>query len=544
MILNADICHRALDARDARFDGLFLVGITTTHVYCRPVCPTRLARHDHRRFFESAAAAELAGFRPCLRCRPELAPGRALIDAVPRLAQVAAHKISAGALNGRGVAALAGELGVSERHLRRALEREIGASPLALAQTHRLLLAKRLLADTPLPVTRVAFASGFQSLRRFNALFRARYRLSPSDLRRAPAPPTRAATSPAPDLVQLTLAYRAPLAWDVLVTVLGRDAWPGVEAVQGARYGRTVRLEGYSGIVLATDAAEHGHLTVGMSPALLPVLMPLLARLRHVFDLDAEPTVVDAHLAQGGLDALVRRRPGVRLPGALDGFEGALRVLLPRRRAGLLVAALGEAVDSGIPELTRLMPSATRVAEAGVARLVRLGVSRRPAEVIVAVARALAAGIIRLEPNSDVAATHRALARIAGMGDRLATAIVMRALCWPDPTKTRSRDSFRAYPSGSSAALSLLRQLESAPCGEPNTRWSPTCRLRHSTVLSPMSTTGPNGMPASSTRTWKVRRSRVRRLSSSPRVGRRYRCRSMKCALTCSSIRPICSVQR
>jgi len=444
VILNADICHRALDARDARFDGLFLVGITTTHVYCRPVCPTRLARHDHRRFFESAAAAELAGFRPCLRCRPELAPGRALIDAVPRLAQVAAHMISAGALNGRGVAALAGELGVSERHLRRALEREIGASPLALAQTYRLLLAKRLLADTPLPVTRVAFASGFQSLRRFNALFRARYRLSPSDLRRAPAPPTRAATAPAPDLVQLTLAYRAPLAWDVLVTVLGRDAWPGVEAVQGARYGRTVRLEGYSGIVLATDAAERGHLTVGVSPALLPVLMPLLARLRHVFDLDAEPTVVDAHLAQGGLDALVRRRPGVRLPGALDGFEGALRVLLPRRRAGLLVAALGEAVDSGIPELTRLMPSATRVAEAGVARLVRLGVSRRPAEVIVAVARALAAGIIRLEPNSDVAATHRALARIAGMGDRLATAIVMRALCWPDAFPVADRALQRA----------------------------------------------------------------------------------------------------
>src|ERR687884_289006 len=183
-MLNAQICERALGARDARFDGLFFIGITTTRVYCRPVCPARVSYPGHRRFFDSAAAAERAGFRPCLRCRPELAPGRALIDAVPRLARVATHRIAAGALNGRGVAALAQELGVSERHLRRALEREIGVSPLELAQTHRLLLAKRLLADTSLSVTRIAYASGFQSLRRFYSVFRERYRLSPSEVRR------------------------------------------------------------------------------------------------------------------------------------------------------------------------------------------------------------------------------------------------------------------------------------------------------------------------------------------------------------------------
>ena len=181
----ADVCQRALNARDARFDGLFFVGIVTTGVYCRPVCPTRRARPANRRFFHSAAAAEHAGFRPCLTCRPELAPGRAPVDAVPRLAYRAARRIAAGALNTHSVAELAGELGVSERHLRRALERELGVSPVELAQTHRLLLAKRLLADTGLPVTRVAYASGFQSLRRFNTAFRDRYRLSPSALRRS-----------------------------------------------------------------------------------------------------------------------------------------------------------------------------------------------------------------------------------------------------------------------------------------------------------------------------------------------------------------------
>src|SRR5512138_1029041 len=158
--LTDDVCARALGARDARFDGLFFVGITSTRIYCRPVCPARVSYPERRRFFESAAAAEGAGFRPCLRCRPELAPGRALVDAVPRLAHVAALRIAAGALNGRNVAELAHDLGVSARHLRRAMERELGVSPVELAQTHRLLLAKQLLADTALSVTRIAYGSG------------------------------------------------------------------------------------------------------------------------------------------------------------------------------------------------------------------------------------------------------------------------------------------------------------------------------------------------------------------------------------------------
>ena len=261
----------AVDARDPRFDGVFYVGITTTHVYCRPCCPSRLAYDRHRRFFDSAAAAERAGFRPCMRCRPELAPGRATaLAAVSRLAQVASQRIAAGALNGRSVANLASELGVSERHLRRALEREVRVSPLELAQTHRLLLAKRLIVDTDLPMTRVAYASGFQSLRRFNTVFRAQYRMAPSALRRG-----RKIVGREDGSLRLTLAYRPPLAWDALASVLPREA--------------KVAIDGQRGIVAVENSAADHHLAVTISESLLPVLMPLIAGLRRVFDLDAEP---------------------------------------------------------------------------------------------------------------------------------------------------------------------------------------------------------------------------------------------------------------
>jgi AraC family transcriptional regulator of adaptative response / DNA-3-methyladenine glycosylase II len=430
--LPAHICQRALDARDPRFDGLFFVGIVTTRIYCRPTCPSRRADPDHRRFFNSPAAAERAGFRPCLRCRPELAPGRAPIDPVSRLAYKAAHRIAAGALNGRKVADLAADLCVSERHLRRALQREMGVSPVELAQTHRLLLAKRLLAETALSVTDVAFASGFESLRRFNFAFHERYGMSPSALRR-PAPVN--------DLLRLTLAYRPPLAWEELISFLGREATPGVEAVAGRRYSRTVRLDGRSGVVVAEDSPAEAQVTVDVSSSLLPVLMPLLARLRQLFDLDAQPTVVDAHLERGGLAALVRRRRGVRLPGALDGFEVGLHALLSggassaaeaRELAGRIAAALGEPLDTGVPGLDRLAPSAEHVAEAGAPGLAACGVPSPCAEILTAFARAVAGGALPLEPGNDVAETHRALMEVAGMDEALATTIVMRALYWPD----------------------------------------------------------------------------------------------------------------
>jgi AraC family transcriptional regulator of adaptative response / DNA-3-methyladenine glycosylase II len=464
-MLQPDICQRAVRARDVRFDGIFFVGITTTRVYCRPVCPARVSYPERRRFFDSAASAERAGYRPCLRCRPELAPGRALMDAVPRLARLAAQRIAAGALNGQSVADLAGDLGVSERHLRRALERQLGVSPAELAQTHRLLLAKRLLAETSLPVTRVAFASGFQSLRRFNAVFRERYRLSPSELRRA-APSGRAGSpTPAGDFVTLTLAYRPPLDWPLLLGRLARDAVPGVISVDGGRYARAVRLEGRAGAITASNVVSKSHLEVAVSLALLPALMPLLARLRHLFDLDAEPAMVDAHLTQHGLGPSVRCHPGIRIPGAMEGFEVALKSLLDEEDEGLVervVDVLGEAVETGTPQVCRLGPTAARVAQAGASALVQLGVSRRRAETVAAVAQAIAAGGLRLQPGSDVVATHRALLEMEGVGERLATIIVMRALYWPDAFPTADPALQRA--AGAAGRRELREQAE---------RWRP-----------------------------------------------------------------------
>jgi len=291
----------AVDARDRRFDGVFFVAITTTRVYCRPCCPSRLAYDQHRRFFDSAAAAERAGFRPCLRCRPELAPGRGM-SAVSRLAAVAAQRIAAGALNGHSVADLALELGVSERHLRRALERELRVSPLELAQTHRLLLAKRLIVDTDLPMTRVAYASGFQSLRRFNTLFRDQYRMPPSALRHGRRGVARGEGS-----LRLTLAYRPPFAWDVLE--VPREA--------------IVAIDGHTGHVSVENSPAQAHLVVQIADSLLPVLMPVIAGIRRAFDLDAEPAVIDAHLSAEGLGNLVSRWPGVRVPGSLASLTGA-----------------------------------------------------------------------------------------------------------------------------------------------------------------------------------------------------------------------------
>lgn len=371
------------------------------------------------------------------------------MDAVPRLARIAADRIGAGALNGHSVADLAEELGVSERHLRRALEQEIGVSPTELAQTHRLLFAKRLLADTALPVTRIAFASGFQSLRRFNSVFRERYRLSPRDLRRGGLERGPRGRPAAGELVSLTLAYRPPLAWEAHLSLLAPSLLPGVEVIQGQRYLRTVSFGGHAGVIrIEQHAPSNGHgraqrcqLEVQVDSALLPVLMPLLARLRRLFDLDADPGVIDAQLAAGGLGALVRLRPGLRIPGSYDGFEAALATLLLDAETGGLnspgtaqrvVAAFGEPFESGVPGLTHLAPSAARVAEAGAASLAALGASPRVAEALTAIARARTRGLLTMQPGSNATAARQALMEVSGIEQRLATRIVMRGLHWPD----------------------------------------------------------------------------------------------------------------
>jgi AraC family transcriptional regulator, regulatory protein of adaptative response / DNA-3-methyladenine glycosylase II len=359
---------------------------------------------------------------------------------------------------------LARELGVGERHLRRAMERELGVSPVELAQTHRLLLAKCLLTDTTLPVTRVAFASGFQSLRRFNSVFQERYRMSPSVLRQRPravAHPAVAA-EPAGDWVRLTLAYRPPLAWGRLLETIARDTPTGVGVVHGSRFGRTVALEGCRGVVFLEPAPATAQINVDLSVSLLPALMPLLARLRHLLDLDAEPAVIDAHLAAAGLTALVEQQPGLRLPGAFDGFEVAARTLLRSDLLRRVTRSLGEPLATGMRALDTLAPTADRVAGAGAPFLATLGVPTRRAEAITAVARAVADGRLRLEPGADVPTTLDVLTRVPGVGARTAETIIMRALHWPDAFS--STDASLQHAAGVTGARALLHIAE---------RWRP-----------------------------------------------------------------------
>ncbi len=439
--------YRALLTRDARFDGIFFVGVTSTGIYCRPICRAPKPQPERCRYFSTAAAAERRGFRPCLRCRPELSPGSApgvSADAVRRLAAAAAERIAAGALDDVGVDRLAADLGVTARHLRRVVERELGASPVELAQTHRLLTAKRLLTDSPLPVTQVAFASGFGSLRRLNALFRERYRLSPAGLRRAARTPARRRPTTEAGL-RLSLSYRPPYDWPAMLAWLAPRATLGVEAIADGRYRRAVRVGEHRGVLAVGAKPKTSALRVELSPSLVPALVPLLTRLRRLFDLDADPAGVREHLGTDPwLGPLVRRRPGLRLAGAMDGFELALRAVLGQQVsvrgastfAGRLAALVGEPVASepgGSPDgLTRFAVTADRLADASEATVAGIGVPRSRAGTMISLARAVAGGRLDLTPGADIERARKELIAVPGIGEWTAEYVLMRALRWPD----------------------------------------------------------------------------------------------------------------
>ena len=437
MMLDPHTCYRALKARDARFDGRFFVAVSSTRIYCRPVCTVKPPRRENCRFYPSAAAAESGGYRPCLRCRPELAPGNASVDATSRLAQAAASMMEDRALDEEGLETIATRLGITDRHLRRAFGAEFGVSPVEFAQTQRLLLSKRLLTDTVLPVTEVAFASGFGSLRRFNALFKQRYRLQPSQLRRHMR--GAAAASATADVLNFELSFRPPYDWPALSAFLGARAVAGVEVVEGARYRRTVRV--------AIDGKEHrGWIEVAMSPkkpalrvtvsaSLAKSLPPVLSRVKSLMDLACHP----AEVAQA-LGALARRHPGMRVPGAFDGFEAAVRAILgqqvtvaaARTVAGRFAAAFGEPIESPFAALTTIFPAADRIAELPYGRIACIGMPGARARTVLALARAVAGGDLVLMPNADIEATLDTLRALPGVGEWTAQYIAMRALAWPD----------------------------------------------------------------------------------------------------------------
>jgi AraC family transcriptional regulator of adaptative response / DNA-3-methyladenine glycosylase II len=471
MRLDDDLCYHRLEARDARFDGVFFVGVTSTRIYCRPICPARTPRRDRCRFFANAAAAEAEGFRPCLRCRPELAPGSAPVDAVARVAASAVARIEAGALNDGSFDDLAGELGLSGRQLRRAVEREYGVAPVQLAQTQRLLMAKRLLTDTSLAIADIAFASGFSSLRRFNHSFRTRYRLAPSQLRRQSGSGGGGAADV--DAITLRLSYRPPLHWEALAGFLAGRGAAGVEAFEGGRYVRALTFRGRSGWLALEPLSSEPALRFTVSASLLPVLTPLLARVRALLDLDANPVSVDTHLsADARLRTLVARSRGLRVPGTLDGFELALRAVLGQqvsvRAATTLFGRFADAFGTPIAvaqhaALTRSGPDPARVAEASLDRVAALGLPRTRALTVKALARAVASGELRLEPGVDSARAIAQLCELPGIGDWTAQYVAMRAL--------RDADAFPASDLGVLRALGVTRARDAIAIAESWRPW-------------------------------------------------------------------------
>jgi AraC family transcriptional regulator of adaptative response / DNA-3-methyladenine glycosylase II len=453
MHIDDEIRYRALAARDARFDGLFFVGVTSTRIYCRPICTARCPGRDRCRFFSNRALAERDGFRPCLRCRPELAPGNAPVDAVRRTAQAAACRIEAGALNdGGSLDDLAANLGLSARQLRRAVKQEFGVSPIELAQTQRLLLAKQLLSESNLPIIQVAFASGFESVRRFNSSFRSHYRLTPTNLRRLARPGTG-------DRVRLTLAYRPPLNWRSLLRFLSGRATAGVEQVVDQAYLRTASVGKHSGWLKVEPIAGRDALAVEIATSLMPALPELLSRLKSLFDLSARPDVIALHLsADEHLAQVLPRCAGLRVPGAFDGFELTVRAILGQRvsvraattLAGRLAARFGEPVETPFAGLDRLSPTPARIAEAPAEEIAALGIAAPRAASIRLIAEAVTRRELDLQAGADPVETARALQAFPGIGDWTAQYIAMRALRWPD-----------AFPAGD---LVLLRATgESRP---------------------------------------------------------------------------------
>jgi AraC family transcriptional regulator of adaptative response / DNA-3-methyladenine glycosylase II len=454
MQLDTAACHAAVEARDQRYDGLFFTGVRTTGIYCRCVCPARAPLRVNRQFFPSAAAAECAGFRPCLICRPELAPGAAPIDATKRLACAALRRIEAGALDEHGIEELAADLGVTDRHLRRVLVKTVGAAPVDIAQTHRLLTAKRLIQETRLSMTQIAFASGFHSLRRFNALFRERYGMAPSR--------ARGRNRPLGGGLAFCLVPRGDFEGQSFIT---HAEMRRVRRLERQPYTRTLQIGEHRG-VLSLDLSSKLP-AVSISDGLLPAFRQVIAAVRGALDLDADIRAINEFFAANRhLAADVAHDPLVRLPGALDAVETAVRAVIGQQvtvKAATtlttrLVEALGEPIETDTEGLDRLFPSAERIAEAGPERVARLGMPRRRAETLVRLARTIADGKLELRRGALFKA-REGLAAIAGIGPWTVEYVALRGLGDPD-----------AFPIGD-AGLRLAFEGDLALAGESWRPW-------------------------------------------------------------------------
>ena len=426
--------YRAVRGRDVRFDGWFYVAVTSTGIYCRPSCPAVTPKRTNVRFYPTAAAAQYAGFRACKRCRPDAVPGSPEWDARADTVARAMRLIADGVVDREGVAGLARRLSYTERHLHRLLAAEVGAGPLALARARRAHTARLLIETTDLPITELAFAAGFTSIRQFNDTIREVFAVTPRELRRARG--HRGETVPGE--ISLRLPFRMPFDAKGLLHFLGRRAVPGVEAFDGETYRRTLCLPHGAGVVALSDGGEHVRCVLRLQN--LRDLGTAVQRCRGLLDLDADPVAVSDVLgADGIIGALVRRSPGRRVPGSVDGAELAVRAVLgqqvsvagARTLAGRLVAGRGEALPESLAgdELTHLFPGPNAVAETDQEDLA-MPEARR--ESLRGLARALAGGEIVLDPGSDREEAGRRLLGLRGIGPWTASYIAMRALGDPD----------------------------------------------------------------------------------------------------------------
>jgi AraC family transcriptional regulator, regulatory protein of adaptative response / DNA-3-methyladenine glycosylase II len=436
MELDPALCYAASLSKDARFDGRFFVGVLTTEVYCRPICPAPMPKPGNVRFFTSAAAASEAGFRPCLRCCPEASPGTPEWNGSSELVTRALRLIDEGDLHDEGVRGVANRLHVSERHLRRLFIQYLGASPIAVAQTRRLHFAKKLISETTLPMTDVAFSAGFSSIRRFNGAIRETYGRSPSDLRYL-SKRIRNGKQPSPYL-ELKLSYRPPYDWDSIIEFFKARAIPGVEEVEPGCYRRSIRLDGQSGILEVRPIPGRHLLRLRVSPELSSSLMQVVARIRRMFDLGADPEIIELHLSKDPhLLPLVNSRPGLRVPGAWDGFEVAIRAILGQQisvpaattLAGRLVEAYGEQMnDLGQAGISRIFPAAEALQDASLAE-VGLPANRR--ETIRCLAKSVVDERVDFAVSNGLEDFVDALIHLPGIGSWTAQYIALR-LSEPD----------------------------------------------------------------------------------------------------------------
>jgi AraC family transcriptional regulator of adaptative response / DNA-3-methyladenine glycosylase II len=470
MLLEFDSCYRALMSRDPRFDGRFFTGVVTTGVYCRPVCPapTPLARNV--RFFACAAAAERAGFRPCRRCRPEASPGTpAWLGSSATLSR-GLRLIAEGALNGDGVEEVARRLGLGTRHLRRLFAQHLGASPVAVVQTQRVHFARKLIDETRLPMTRVAFSSGFTSVRQFNHAIRKAFGRTPRELRRTVRQKDR---PPAGGDLVLRLPYRPPFDWAAVSEFLAGRAIPGVEAVDAGCYRRTVALGGVGGVLEVRPAEGQACLLLTLRFPVAQALMPVVERVRRLFDLGADPLPITEQLrADPRLRAAVEARPGMRVPGAWDGFELAVRAILGQQvsvraattLAGRLAHRFGQPHAGGeVGGLTHFFPTPEVLARADLAGL---GILAGRARAIRGLAAALCSGELSFDASAGLDEVAGRLTRIPGIGPWTAQYIAMRAL--------REPDAFPASDLGLRRALAPGKKpLTASELSQLAERWRP-----------------------------------------------------------------------